>query len=353
MSKPDLLWEKLAAAGLVQGEMPPVEKSPPWYVRTLQGFSGWLAAFFMLGFMGTLFHGLFDQPWFSLGVGTLLVALAVVLLRHPGKVFADQFGLAASLAGQVLWLVGQKDYWQDSSFWLLWAAVQVGLIWLVALPVHRFLSATAVVYALSAASINVTIFWLMPSLLMLVMAVLWLTETRWLPKAGLWSPVAAAVSLCVLQMHATSVISPTVWSEIARQGRQLQAPPVWILTLNEWLIAGVWLCSAAILLQRSGIRWASRHGKLAWGGMVAIALISQQAQGLTIAWLMLLLGFAQGHRLLLGLGMVAFWGYLGRYYYLLDATLLSKSGVLAVSAAVFLAGYALLHLNSREAQDHA
>jgi len=57
------------------------------------------------------------------------------------------------------------------------------------------------------------------------------------------------------------------------------------------------------------------------------------------AWIstIVLLGFANGNRVLVGLGIASLLFYVSGYYYLLDATLLVKSGVLAATGAVLIA----------------
>ena len=46
------VWSRIAAAGIVTGEVPPHRPRVPWYVRLLQGVTGWLGALFLLAFLG-------------------------------------------------------------------------------------------------------------------------------------------------------------------------------------------------------------------------------------------------------------------------------------------------------------
>ena len=52
---------------------------------------------------------------------------------------------------------------------------------------------------------------------------------------------------------------------------------------------------------------------------------------------MLILGFAIGNRVLFGLGVLGFIGFLSHYYYQMQATLLYKSAVLAMMGVFLLA----------------
>ena len=55
--------------------------------------------------------------------------------------------------------------------------------------------------------------------------------------------------------------------------------------------------------------------------------------------LVVILGFATGHRLLLALGILALFGFVAHFYYSLHATLLEKSGLLAVTGLCLIAAH--------------
>jgi uncharacterized protein DUF4401 len=47
------LWGRLDAAGLVEGNAPSAAADAvPWYVRAMVGIAGWIAACFLLAFIG-------------------------------------------------------------------------------------------------------------------------------------------------------------------------------------------------------------------------------------------------------------------------------------------------------------
>src|SRR5205809_2120555 len=69
---------------------------------------------------------------------------------------------------------------------------------------------------------------------------------------------------------------------------------------------------------------------------------SFKAPGVAGGLMIVLVGFANGNRLLAGLGIAALLYYVSSYYYLLDATLLAKAGVLAASGVVLLGARWLL-----------
>jgi uncharacterized membrane protein len=66
------------------------------------------------------------------------------------------------------------------------------------------------------------------------------------------------------------------------------------------------------------------------------------APGLASALLILLLGFAAGSRILAALGILSLLGFVAHFYYSLHASLLEKSGVLALTGLSLLASHFLL-----------
>ena len=68
-----------------------------------------------------------------------------------------------------------------------------------------------------------------------------------------------------------------------------------------------------------------------------LCLVSLEARGITVGLMILLLGFANSNRVLMGLGIIGLLFYISTYYYLLDTTLLNKSLSLLVIGAVLLA----------------
>jgi len=75
------VWTSLLEAGLVEGPAPDTTKlETPWYVKVLMAFSGWLAALFLLGFVGTGFLFLVESAPASFIMGALMIGGAY--LRH-------------------------------------------------------------------------------------------------------------------------------------------------------------------------------------------------------------------------------------------------------------------------------
>ena len=67
--------------------------------------------------------------------------------------------------------------------------------------------------------------------------------------------------------------------------------------------------------------------------------------------MIVVLGFANGNRVLTGLGIAALLFYVFAYYYLLQETLLFKSGVLLATGFVLLVARWIMHVVSKERAD--
>ena len=81
---------------------------------------------------------------------------------------------------------------------------------------------------------------------------------------------------------------------------------------------------------------------------LVIAVCGVAAPGVSAAILVLTLGFANGNRVLMGLGLMAFGVYLSHFYYQLSVTLLMKSFVLMVTGAALLGVYWMLKNEGRD-----
>lgn len=330
------LWDKLQQAGLVKGAIPAtVIEHQPWYLRVLQGFTGWMAAWFLLGAFFAIFHNFLRQEATALILGIALITAAFQLFRSRTGEFMAQFALALSLTGQCLCIYSWHELLDGSAGWWLTALMAGSLSWLMPSYIHRFLSAYMAIFALTIACIRFPVIWLMPSLVMVSVAALWLTEARWLAQGERFRAIAYALTLASLQMHGITMLS---YDDImqAAHSRRL-AGHFWLVQYNEILLGTVLVVTIAQLLKRYHISMFSPRGLAAVGCGVVLALISQQATGLAVAWTLILLGFANGHRVLLGIGIFAFWAYLARYYYVLHMTLLDKSYLLMATGLLLLA----------------
>lgn len=352
------LWERLRDAALVEGDVPPL-KAPqaPWFVRVMLGIAGWIGALFLLGFAGALLSGLFESAAASLMLGTIACAGAVFLFRWSrNNDFLDQFAFAVSLAGQALIVTGLDEWIEIASRYpdelaliaLLMVGVQTILFLLIPEFLHRVWTAGTAALAMTAALVS----WHLPyapPLLVAALLWIWLREVErprqgaWLRPAGYGITLAAMVAVFVL-----SVIEEPFWTN-----RWV----AWLQVLNLWLapaLSGVALLWMVVrLLRREGVPAGSAPGRIALTGAAIFAVASLWAPGLTPMIAILVVGHANGNRLLTGLGILGLLGYLSYYYDSLEITLLQKSALLVGVGAVLLLVRLALHRWWPEETAHA
>jgi len=115
-SQTDSLWNKLANAELIDGE-PPVnnEVDSPWFVKILIAFSGWLAACFLLIFLGLVFSALFDSPLATFVAGVALLLAAFGMFKSKPNDFFINIAFALSIVAQILLFFSIFQLFEDSN----------------------------------------------------------------------------------------------------------------------------------------------------------------------------------------------------------------------------------------------
>jgi hypothetical protein len=334
---PGELWERLRQAGVVEGELPGGSGIPsPWYVRVMLGLSGWIAALFLLGFVALGLEFVRDSAPASLSSGAIALVTAHLLFRQGGGDFPGQFALAVSLSGQALALYGLAELLElrDSAIWWAAAALQAGIV--LAMPdfiqrvVAAWLAAGALSIALAlhgaphAAMVPVA----------LAVALIWLNEFHWQRWSALLRPAGYGLSLALVELEGEMLFGPGGGLFGARhQGPAPHLPP-WVA---ELAIALLLVAVVARLLARHGEPWNSPRMLAALLLTTATAAVSLAAPGIATGLMVTLLGFANGNRVLTGLGVAALLCYISAYYYTLDTTLLVKSQILAATGVTLLA----------------
>ena len=332
------LRERLGRAGitLAEGEAAPAIE-PPWFVRALQAFSGWLAALFLLGFIGMGMVFILESSIAAAALGLVLIAGAYALLRGNGGDFVEHLGLAASLCGQLLvaWALAHALVNQTAGLW--WALLLLQVILALVMPslTHRALSALAASLALyMALSESLSAAPIAGGLVLLVAVALWLNEFRWPARMRQCQALGHGLLLGLLAIQMMEYSGQSLLMELHRDGLGL----AW---LAPWM--GDALATLALLLllrhifQREAHAMAPRVRMAAYGAAVVVMLLSLQAHGLSQAVVVITLGFAIAHRLIIALGVLLLLLATANYYYWLEVTLLTKSATLLALGVLLLA----------------
>lgn len=332
------LWRQLSDAGLVQGDMPEqTAPASPWFVRAMLGVAGWIGALFLLGFVGAGLAFVFDSGSSALVVGVLCCSASYAIFAKGGRnELASQFGLAVSLAGQVMVIFGLHevgDFAFDSPvFFLLVAAFEGLLAYLLNGFVHRVWSSFAMAIAFAFAVNRMGLYGLGTALVGASMATVWLNQTAWAARGTLWRAIGWGLAFAFIQPM-------TAFGDLQLWSSSTNAPAIdlfWLYWIKSLLIIGVLLYVVYRLLGRYGISPADRAG---WSSLAAAAIVGAatlRAPGITSSLLIALLGFGVMSRSLLGVGIVALLAYLSHFYYSLQATLLVKSIALVGTGVVLI-----------------
>lgn len=348
----EVLWNQLSAKGLVQGELPgQAHLAQAWYIRAMLMAAGWLGALFLFSFVGALFAIVMQSGVAALLFGAGILAGARWLMKWPeGGDFAEQFALAAALAGQTLCIFGLFDVLPGSGVtrWLLIAAFEVALIVWMPSYLHRAFCTLAAVVALSIALHDLRGATASTAIVATAFAAVWMHEESWAGVRGTpWEPVGVGLALALALWDVPQLLVGSLgsWSNAwAAQGILWQAGKV-----AQWLIALV-LC--AKLLRRTGLMADSSAFRVVMVCVAMLGALTWFASGLVPALMVLAVGFSSGHRFLFGLGLLALAGFLSGYYYTLQETLLFKSVVLTVTGVVLLVARSLMR-KFTQAGDHA
>ena len=333
------LWSRLSEEGLVAGDLPAaVESQSPWPVRVMLGIAGWVGALFLLGFAGAAFAMIFSSAQAALSAGAICCVAAYAIFRAmPRNDFIAQFGFAISLAGQVLLLAGLLNLagsHPSTAIFLVMAGVEAVLALLISNYIHRVFTTVAANFCLFVAVAIMGA----PELATLVAAVgaalVWLNQVRMAERPAFWVPLGYGFTIALLPIDGFLMINPEFWRILLPLGN----PALYFVLWSGPVVAGlVFLYVVWQLRERAGVEADSPAGIVTLAAAIVLALCALTAPGISAAILVLALGFANGNRVLIGLGLLAFGGYLSHFYYQLNSTLLVKSMVLAATGTALLA----------------
>jgi uncharacterized membrane protein len=330
------VWETLRQAGLTEGAAPETGKlESPWYVKILLAFSGWLAAVFLLGFIGMGLGFVFESSGAAMIIGGMMIGGAFALLRISKNEFVEHLALAVSLAGQVLVVFALFDISSSDQeiAWLLLALLQLSLAVVMPNFVHRVFSSFVAAIAFTICLTYWGGYYVVGGMVMFLAALCWLHEFRYPRQMKRIQAIGYGLVLALILLKGTALFGyRTIGWLFSRDQPELWAGP-WI---GELLTGVVAIYVVWHLLQRYGQRISERITITALSGTILLCGVSMEVQGITVGMVIVLLGFAGANRVLVGLGVLSLLFYISFYYYLLDTTLLAKSQTLLIVGLVLL-----------------
>jgi hypothetical protein len=320
------------------------------------GAAGWLAAGCLFAFFVLEWH---FNDGVKVALGLLVCTASVAFYRLAGRnAFIRQFAFALSLAGTGLTTWGLINWgivyrWFGKDGILLLLGCLFALLF-AAIPdfTHRIWASGAGSAALAcgvlfhihhgfarAGAFEIA------GLFCIGMTGLWLAGCKCPRRNALLRSGAYGVTLAFLPFAAWANFMPGFWFERVASAH-----------VYAWAVCGslAFLWVALVLCQRENMVFRARSGAALLAFAALLALINLKLTCLAPCLTLLLLGFGQSNRVLMGIGIIALLAYLNFYYYTLAATLLQKSLYMTAGGAALLAArFVMLRLWPETAEEEA
>lgn len=340
------IWTKLVEKGITTGEKPLInELHIPWYIRLMQGFAGWFAGLFFLGFFVAFFGFLFKTPSgeTTILVGILCSTATYFLIRLQKNDFFDQLGIAVSFCGQLLVAIGlffllRLEY--ETSFFIL-AAYQLTLAWIIPQYIHRLLTTIFGLLALLIALNIIGLYGIGSAIIAVLFSFIWLKENSWNQQRNLWEPIAYGLAITVVFCSGILLTNKFLLLQTTR------IKTGWLFNhaelVSSLLIALVFIGLVFVLLKENKVTLKSKTAILSFLAAAALVLMSFKIYGISTGLLVVIIGFARQRNTLIALGSFAVISFFSWYYYNLSATLLFKSIVLIILGIAMLIAWFVLN----------
>ncbi|MEH6445605.1 MAG: GDYXXLXY domain-containing protein [Oceanospirillaceae bacterium] len=348
------LWNLLKQNNAVTTANPPLQNDvSSWYIRLIQGFAGWLAACFLVAFIGSIFaFTLFNEKnsiqLILLGLACSAFAYFIFKSDHK-RDFVQQLALAFNLCGQFLisWGLAVSFDFNSFEFYISLFSLQLCLVFLQNNYIARLLSTWFAMIALFLCLRKLDIANLSPTLVFILFSAVWMLDLRWLKRKDLWEPIGYGLAI-TLVMFSGKFFFRDFADMISDNQQQLLATKIFTYWLNQLLISAVfvYLLNSIRVLYQIPLQHKNSL-KLALLGVLLI-VTSYLVVGVSAAYLLLGVGFLKQRRILVIIGALSLLGFISWYYYNLNWTLLYKSIVLIGFSICFGIGAYWMHISAQQ-----
>lgn len=323
-----------------------LEHELPLYLRVLVGVGAFISSLCFLSFLSVARIINFNSESGLIVWGVLFIGGAVLLAKgasdkdHAVKhSFLIQMSFCFMGAGKTLFVIGLAQLFKPNEQWGVTVAillVTLATYHIYKMSIDRFLSSFAVlasiffnlVYELSgfgASEILLNAFFIAQLGIVAILMTSGKIKREYLPLA-----YAFIFSLCLAVIHFSMQSKNGLWSQ-----HHDFNPVVVNTSLTVAIIALIgWAAGGVKRLKLESLSMASL-------GVMLLGVVS--APGILLSIGLMILGYAKHERLLMLLGVLLFPIFLFFYYYNLDMTLMTKSGILVASGGLILAGRAYMH----------
>lgn len=295
----------------------------PWYVRAATGFGAWMAAAFLLAFLGAA--GAFDSAGFNLvlGIGFLVAACP---MAGVGNEFRRQLAVALGLTGQTLTIIGLFIAEVPASPLTLLVSIQAALmVFAHRDSAHRFLSAGAVLGGLLAFAADANLPMFGEGALVVAFGAVVLLGGLSTERTSAWMAAAVGPARFGLLAAALCVLAFSIGPEL----RTKYLTPLTGLGLTA-------LLTVQMLRDTTALGASTGRRALILPVAALVGGLSLQAPGVPAALVVLGLAVRERDAVLLLFGVVFLCLFLSGFYYSLTLPLWHKAGLLLVSGVAAL-----------------
>lgn len=350
------LWLLLKEKNLVNGDFTENDLDfTPWYIKAMQGFAGWIAALFMLAFVGTLFGSLFfNDNEVLLGIsGFACCAVSYLIFKNKSQAnFFEQLALAISLCGQfmIAWALFELFSLRETTVFILLACIQGTLALLMPNFLHRVLSSWFAMVALFWGLNQQGIFGLDSAIAAALFTLIWIKESAWYKYQSILIPISFGLAISLVQFSGHFLFRNELADFFIRDNPSLlqQYSPM----IGSVILALTCLYLIICILSENKIKPTSGCGLITLTGFTILIAASFPIAGLSSAILILIVGFLRQRITLMALGVISLISFISWYYYNLAETLLLKSIYLfSLGSLLLLTLWALSYFTQRPKED--
>lgn len=311
-------------------ERPTTESKDPLYIRILSGIGAWVAAIFLILFLGI--SNILQGGVGAILCGILFLAGGIGIAKATKGTFVNQLSLALIFSGNLLVLFGAGEVFRFrnlSLFVITHAIVCVIVFPLFSNSIYRFVAPAALAGLLTAWIIDQRIFVLMHFLIAaetLFAGTLLLLKKR---RAWVEPLVYSAALMLPTTLLLMNLAHASLWRFVDLFGRGFKEP--------------LWPSSLLLTLGLIYLYFHLAGGrKLFHNSLLILAVVSTillgilTTPGILVAIGLLIVGYAFDDRILTGLSYVFLLCFLVVFYYTLNIDLANKSWVIGASGIVLL-----------------
>lgn len=344
VSAAQTLWDSLYAQGAVNSAELPESQDMPWYIALMQAGAAWIAAWFLLGFMVSLFDSLLGrfEGGTALFIGGSYLGLGLALYWGGRQQhFLQQFAFASCLSGTLALAWGLFDLLGDT-FNLAWYLSMAALFLLLCGIIKHAVAQWVFAFSCSVCVTGLLAEWhllsLTPTLWLLLSSIMLFNlhhTGHHYQRARMWIFATSANLLTIQLMYVFSL--DREFSQLYAVGWQSGITALHLLVVFA-------ICSFLLLSLCKQWQFPFTHPAIlfAFLGLVLISALSLPMQGLSTAVLLILLGHYGHEAWLKGMGIASGLVFAAGYYYSLETTLMLKSLYLMGLGGVLLVARLLM-----------